>query len=177
MQDYEIMYLFPPQIPPKEFKKEIDKLDEMIKKRGGKITQEEYWGLKELTYPIKHFRQGYYQVTWFQLKKENINELEQKLKLIPKLLRFLITILEGKPFLLLKEEEEEKETKEPSKEFPKEPIKIVKPKEKKLKRKEPVQKVTKKKKPKKEEKRKKKEKASLKDLDKKLEEILGEEII
>lgn len=162
MLEYELMSLFSPEIPEKQIKDETGQINKIISLLNGKIIQEDYWGLKKLAYPIKHFEQGYYHLTWFKLSKNKILELDKKLKTLPKLLRFLITIPEKKKLAILEPPKKKKAPRQ--KEIGKAEIKK---KEGKLKLK----------KEEKREKRGKKEKVNLKDLDKKLEEILGEEVI
>ncbi len=162
------MYLFSPQIPEKEAQEEIVKANDVIKELGGKIEKEEYWGLKDLAYEIKKYKQGYYHINWFTLNKEEVDSLKKKLKSIPPLLRFLITtFVEGQEIIIPQEKtegslEQVSATLQPqigTKKAISRPPKET-----------PSQK-------KKSSKTSKKPKAEMEDLDKKLEEILKEEVL
>lgn len=187
MEKYEIMYLFSPEIPEKEVKTEIDQTNTIIKKLGGEITKEDFLGLKNLAYPIKHREQGYYHVTWCKLASAKLSSLEQKLKTHGRLLRFLITKLGKKEPAAIKvlsrealqtkldheaDKTERREIKPQTLPTPKAPGKLPKKKVTKplpfppsqTKQKEASTKI-------------KKEKSDLQELDKKLDEILNEEVI
>jgi len=171
MPNYEVMYLFFPKISEKEAKAEIKKTNQIIKQLGGKIEKEEYWGLRELSYPIQHHKQGYYHVVWFKFKKDQVLKLNQKLKSINKLLRFLITQAEPKKLIPLEKQKTETE---------KEQREIRTTKIKPLKRKKatvPEKKESQIKEEKTEKKIPKTNKSDLKDLDDKLDEILKEEVL
>ncbi len=169
MPNYEVMYLFSPKISEKEAKEKIKKTNQIIKQLGGEIEKEEYWGLRELSYPIQHHRQGYYHVAWFKFKKNQVLKLNQKLKSINKLLRFLITQAEPKKLIPPRKQETEKGEKEirttKAKPLKKEKATVPEKKESKIKEEKTEKKIPKTK------------KSDLQDLDDKLDKILKEEVL
>jgi len=169
MPNYEIIYLLSPKISEKEAKEKIEAGNSIMKELGGKVAKEDYWGLKELAYPIKHHKQGYYHVTWFELDRDQVLELSQKLKSINKILRFLITEASPeKPAPTRKKKVEKEEEPKTLKAKPLERKKVVTAQEKKTIKKEEKPKG---------DKVQKAKKSELKDLDDKLDEILKEEVL
>ncbi len=178
------MFLFSPEISEKEVKTEVDQTKAIIQELGGEITKEDFWGLKNLAYPIKHQEQGYYQITWCKLAPAKLSALEQKLKGQGGLTRFLVTKLGKKepvaikipsPASVLAQEDfvtgqrEHKATPPPTRTVTKAPSK---PAKQKITGPLPLPPT------KQEEAAKiKKEKSDLQELDKKLDEILNEEVI
>lgn len=161
MAKYEIIYLFSPQISETEVKTEIAKANGFLTELGGKLTREDYWGLKDLAYEIKHLKQGYYYVAWFELKKNQLETFCKKLKTLTPLLRFLVTIAAKKEKTVPVAETKPTLSGDPKPAAEKaaaERRSIATPKKEKSRT-------------------PKKPKVEMEDLDKKLEEILNEEVL
>ncbi len=192
MNRYEVMYLISPKIKDEDLNPLTEQLRTLISKHEGKVAEEEDLGKKKLAYPIKHFRHGFYYVMYFDMPGAKLSALEADLKMTDDVLRYLIVKHDAKTLNAmaeqkkrkqeremekeseLKEEKVEKETKPAAKP---EPVKPETKPEKPVAEKETVEKTAK---PKEKETRKaeeKKEKAKLDELDKKLDEILDDEII
>ncbi|MFC1618226.1 30S ribosomal protein S6 [Patescibacteria group bacterium] len=91
MQRYEIMYLVSPKTKDEDLRPSADQIQELIKKHGGKITEEVEWGKKKLAYPIDHYRHGFYYILYFDLEPDKLADLEKDLKLTDYILRYLLT--------------------------------------------------------------------------------------
>lgn len=167
MPKYEIMYLFSPQISEKEAAEKITQTNNIIKELGGEIEKEEYWGLKDLAYKIEHFKQGYYHITWFKLNKNQVDSLDKKLKSVTHLLRFLITTVTEEKETVVQREEKGKIIEQVEPALPKAEAKksVSLPQEEASSEKKKISKTS------------KEPKAEMEDLDKKLEEILKEEVL
>ena len=166
MPKYEIMYLFAPQISEKEAQEKITQANHIIQELGGEIEKEEYWGLKDLAYKIERFKQGYYHITWFKLNQDQVDSLNKKLKSVTHLLRSLITTVTEEKEVVIQREEEGKTIKQVEPTLPKlEAKKVSLPQEETSPEKKKISKTP------------KKPKAEMEDLDKKLEEILKEEVL
>jgi len=152
---YEILYIIPSSYTKEETKPIDDKVKKLIEEQDGKITLDDDLGKLKFAYPVKHQSHGYYHLFEFNMPKQNLQNLNNALKLTNKVLRFIIVKKKIKTVAELKKEKalHDKLTKKKEKE-------IEKMKEEKKEAKE---------KPKKEE---KEGKISLEDLDKKLDEIL-----
>jgi len=154
MSLYELAYIVSGDVLEEQLKETQKEVIKVIAKNQGKVIKEDFWGKKELAYPIKKQRFGFYNILVVDLPPENIASLDHELKLINSIIRYLI----------VKQEIVKKEKVKPSKRIKK----AVKPKIE--------EKIKKEKKEIKEEKEKKiaeKEREAV--LDKKLEEILKEE--
>lgn len=88
---YEIMLLYTPELAETAVKKEITLFKKRITDDGGEITFEDFWGKRELAYPINKKTSGFYSVLQFTLSGENIRTLEEDLRLDSKVLRQLVT--------------------------------------------------------------------------------------
>ncbi len=87
---YEILFIIPNNYTEDEAKKISQNTEEMIKKGGGEITYQEYWGKKKLAYEIKGFHHGYYNLFEFDLDGNKLAALDRKLKLSSEILRHQI---------------------------------------------------------------------------------------
>ncbi len=145
---YEMLYIVSNKYSENEVLPIVQTVNKIIKKEGGTITYEESWGKKRLSYPIKHFNHGYYNLVEFDLEGKKLAKLNDLIRMSAEILRHQIV---SKKKLT---EEEIKMAKEKQKEQ----IKKTENKEKKeddLKKEE------------------KKGTVKLKDLDEKLDKILS----
>ncbi len=90
MRDYELTVLMRPNLEEKELDKEIKNLQELISKNGAKIKSKKDAEKKALSYPIEDNSQAYY--LYFELTSEpnGVVGLEQKLKLLENVIRYLL---------------------------------------------------------------------------------------
>lgn len=162
IEHYEMLYIIPIKFNEDEVEEIASKVKDLINKYKGEITYEENPDKKRLAYSIKGVHQGYYILIEFDLKKENLQKLNEKLKLMTEVLRFLILKKKKRTAEEIKKEKEQmekiKEAKEEAemKEVKKELEKKEKKEEKPSKSAEDI----------------KSKKVSLKELDKKIDEIL-----
>lgn len=125
---YELIYILSPKLTEEKAKA---KSAEVIKSLGdliGKVNKEEFWGKRVLAYPIKHFQEGIYIFIEFETSPDKIVEIDKKLKLDEKIIRFLIVKKDERIEAERKEKEKREETRIKEKE-----IKIKEEKKKKAK--------------------------------------------
>jgi len=91
MKQYEIIYIIPSPFTENEAPAIQKTVAQIIEENGGKIINEENLGNKKLAYSIKNIKRGFYVVLNFEGTSEVVKKIEQKLKLMPEVLRFLIT--------------------------------------------------------------------------------------
>ncbi len=155
----------------------------LLEKLGGTIAEEKEAMRKPFAYPIKHYIEGLFKILIIEISPEKIEDLHRNLKLNSDVLRHTVDTFK------VKRERSEKETterveepvKQAEKEAPtpeakptiKEEKKEEEPKPKKEKEEELKEES---KEEKKEEVKEGKEEVKLEDVDKKLEEILGDEL-
>lgn len=119
---YEITYILKPELTLDEQSELNSKVAEIIESLDGKANPAERTfsverggtdenNLRKFAYPIKHYRQGYYYTTTFELAPTRLKELDSTLQREANILRFLIV----KDFINLSEipvEEKVKDSKE-----------------------------------------------------------------
>jgi len=90
LRDYELVLIISPEVTDKVVDTILDSVSQFIIKRDGIISDVERWGKRRLTYPIKHFVEGNYVLTRFQLKPALSQELEANLQISEEILRHLL---------------------------------------------------------------------------------------
>ena len=67
----------------------IEKVKEYVVRYGGTITNVDEWGKKRLAYEIQKMREGFYYFIQFDAAAEVPAELEQSVRIMDNVLRFL----------------------------------------------------------------------------------------
>lgn len=88
---YEVMAIISSNVGSDDVTKMVEEIKKMITSTEGEITNEDFWGLRDLAYKIKGQEKGYYVVINFQGPADSINEITKDLKLEQNILRFLLT--------------------------------------------------------------------------------------
>jgi len=91
MKKYEILYIIPSPFTEAEAPAIQKNVNKILEDGGAKIISESNLGNKKLAYTIKTIKRGFYILTTFEGEREVLANIEQKLKLIPEVLRFQIT--------------------------------------------------------------------------------------
>ncbi len=73
---------------------ELKNIQELIGSFKGKVTMEEKWGEKTLSYIIKKNRTALFYNFQFEIDKKNVLELKNKLNSNEKILRYLLLVQE-----------------------------------------------------------------------------------
>ena len=158
MKTYELTYIISSEITNEEAQAYAREVDSFIQGKEGIIIKSENPVAKTLSFPIKKIGSGYFTISEFQAEPDKIKDIEEKLEKDGKILRHMVTI--KKPFKIQKERRTRKEplfsataepekSKTPAEETPAET-------EEQKEEKKPAKKV------------------ELEEIDKKLDEILGE---
>ena len=90
MIDYELIYIIGTEAVDDKLDAVIDNVSRFITSKGGVISDVEQWGKRRLAYPIKHFAEGSYILTRFQLQPGQNRELEINLKNSEDVIRYLL---------------------------------------------------------------------------------------
>jgi len=91
MNDYEGLFIIKPDLKEEEAKGVFKSIGDSIAKTGGSVKKEESWGKKQLAYPVKKFKEGYYYKVDFAAEAASISKLEAGYKLNADVLRTMIT--------------------------------------------------------------------------------------
>lgn len=91
MNNYEGIFIIKHELKEDEVKKVFAAISESVTKSGGSIKKEENWGKRQLVYPVKKAKEGYYYKLDFMAPAPAITTLEGAYKLNPDILRVMIT--------------------------------------------------------------------------------------
>lgn len=72
----------------------VKRAKDYIERFGGTVGATEEWGKKRLAYEIQKMHEGYYYFTKFESGTDTPNELEQNMRIMDNVLRYLIVRLE-----------------------------------------------------------------------------------
>ena len=89
MNSYEHTFITKQDLSESQAKKLISKYEDIIKTSDGKILKTEEWGLRNLSYPIKNNKRGYYFHIKFNGIGKTIEELEKAGNIDEMLIRYL----------------------------------------------------------------------------------------
>ena len=67
----------------------VQKAKDYVTKFGGNITNVDEWGKKKLAYEIQHMKEGYYYLNQFDAEADVPGQLEQAVRIMDHVLRFL----------------------------------------------------------------------------------------
>jgi small subunit ribosomal protein S6 len=70
--------------------KERKELLETLTKKMGKVEKEDLWGMRSLTYPIKHQNKAFYAHFEFSSEPGSISDIDKTLKVNEDIIRYLI---------------------------------------------------------------------------------------
>jgi small subunit ribosomal protein S6 len=90
LRDYELVVIISPEVVDEALDSVVDNVSHFITENGGTVSSVERWGKRRLAYPIKHFVEGNYVLTRFQLRPELDKELEASLQISEEVLRHLL---------------------------------------------------------------------------------------
>jgi small subunit ribosomal protein S6 len=92
---YETVFILTPVLSDDQAKEAAKKIKKTITDLGGKIVNEEHWGLRKLAYPIQKKTTGFYHLLEFAGSGEEIvGNLEVTYKRDERILRFLTVALD-----------------------------------------------------------------------------------
>ena len=88
MRKYETIYIVQPDLADDDLKALSAKVQEVISNMKGELVRLEDWGVRKLAYPIKKSARGRYYYVRFDGDAALIAELERRLRLDDKVLRY-----------------------------------------------------------------------------------------
>lgn len=91
MNNYEILFIIKPELNEESLKGVIKVITESVTKNEGTIKKEENWGKKQLVYPVKKAKEGYYYKLDFTAPPAAIDKLEAGYRLNADILRTMVT--------------------------------------------------------------------------------------
>ncbi len=97
MRKYETIYILQPDLSEDDIKVVADKVQDVIASYKGDFQRLEDWGIRKLAYPIKKCARGRYLYLRYDGGRELIAELERRLRLDEKVLRFQSVNITNQP--------------------------------------------------------------------------------
>ncbi len=91
IQHYELLYIIPGTKAEDEVPAQTAQIHEFLKASGATIVKNDFWGKRKLAYEIDHVRYGYYDAVDFDMESTKLGVLENGLRLNIAILRSQIT--------------------------------------------------------------------------------------
>jgi len=91
MNNYEGLFIVKPDLKEEDAKNVFKVISDIVTKNTGTITKEEVWGKRQLAYPVKKVKDGYYYKLDFQAPSDAVSKLEGACKLNGDILRVMIS--------------------------------------------------------------------------------------
>ncbi len=104
-----------------------DEFKAILANMGGEVIKHEYWGLRQLAYPINRNKRGHYIMLCIKATPDAVTELERHYKIKENVIRFMtlkVDKIDSAPSLMMQSqvgENEAAETVQPKEEAKKEP--------------------------------------------------------
>jgi small subunit ribosomal protein S6 len=86
---YEHIFLARQDVSPQQVEEMTTALTGVITEGGGKVTKNEYWGLKSLSYRIKKNRKAHYSLLNIDAPSAAVAEMERQMRINEDILRFM----------------------------------------------------------------------------------------
>ena len=93
-RSYEIGFVVNPEATEEEVKKINDLVVSLVEKDGGKVEKLDEWGRRPLAYAIDEHEEGIYTFVTAAMGGGNVLELEKRIKLNEKVMRYIIVRLD-----------------------------------------------------------------------------------
>ncbi|MDD5428405.1 MAG: 30S ribosomal protein S6 [Candidatus Omnitrophica bacterium] len=91
MNNYEILFIIKSDLKEEDIKNVTKTITDSVTKNGGTIKKEESWGKKQLVYPVKKAKEGYYYKLDFTAPPSAVEKLEAGYRLNDNILRTMVT--------------------------------------------------------------------------------------
>lgn len=91
MQNYELLFILPGTMSDDEVVPVIEKVKSVVINNSGTNWELEPMEKRRLAYPMKHIRYGYFYLAFFQAGPEAVVKTRAELRLLPELLRSLVS--------------------------------------------------------------------------------------
>jgi small subunit ribosomal protein S6 len=89
MNKYELAVVISAKLEEEERIATLEKVKEYITRFGGTITNVDDWGKKRLAYEIQKMKEAFYFFIQFESNSDCPNEVEQNLRIMENVIRFL----------------------------------------------------------------------------------------
>ena len=95
MKKYELALVVSAKVDEEVRTATVEKAKEAVTSLGGQITNVDDWGIKQLAYEIQKMNEGFYYFIQFDAQPEIPGQLEQTLRSMDNVLRYLVVRAEA----------------------------------------------------------------------------------
>ena len=109
---YEHIYLARQDVSPQQVEEMTNNMTGVLVAGGGKVTKNEYWGLKSLSYRIKKNRKAHYSLLNIDAPAPAVAEMERQMRINEDIIRFMtvrVDVLEEGPSAMLQKRDRDDE--------------------------------------------------------------------
>jgi small subunit ribosomal protein S6 len=96
MRNYELMVVIDSSSDAEKIDRTVEKIQEIITEKGGKILSVDSWGRRRLAYEIQRRQYGFYALFTFESDPKEVKDLNRLLRLNQMVLRHLVVVLDPK---------------------------------------------------------------------------------
>ena len=89
MNKYELTVVVNAKIEDDERAQVIEKVKDLVTRFGGNVTDVDEWGKRRLAYEIQKMKEAYYYFIHFESDAETPGEIEQRVRIMDNVLRYL----------------------------------------------------------------------------------------
>jgi small subunit ribosomal protein S6 len=89
MNQYELALVVNAKIEDEERAATLEAVKELITRFGGTVSNVDDWGKKRLAYEIQKMNEGFYYFIQFEADSNVPDEIEQRIRIMEKVIRFL----------------------------------------------------------------------------------------
>ncbi|PJF47223.1 MAG: 30S ribosomal protein S6 [Chloroflexi bacterium] len=90
MRKYELTYIVKPDLDASARAALLERVNGFVTSEGGAVVETTPWGLRQLAYPIRNYREGYYVFSVIELEAVSLARIEQRLRLMEDIIRYLL---------------------------------------------------------------------------------------
>lgn len=95
MNKYELAIIINGKLDEESRDAAFAKVREQIERFGGTISKVDDWGKRRLAYEINKIKEGYYYFIYFEANAEAPNEIENRIRIMESIIRYLCLTVEG----------------------------------------------------------------------------------
>ena len=89
MSKYELAVIVSAKLEEEERANVVEKVKALIERFNGNLTDVDEWGKKRLAYEIQKMKEAYYYFIHFESDAETPGEIEQRIRIMDNVLRYL----------------------------------------------------------------------------------------
>jgi len=91
---YETIYIMRPDVAKEAAEKVASRVNEVVDREGGRLTQVETWGRRALAYPVGKLRRGVYVYLKYLGGGALVSELERNLRMLDDVIKYQTVLVE-----------------------------------------------------------------------------------